>query len=369
MGNKNQRGTYVSSVTSITSYSRAKSRRRSENSGSSKERSSITTSTEIPVLFTTFRRVKYRWNLCGTYDPKRRVDVVTVRAVKKRVDGRTLFVDKCISLLATSTAIQFARNEVEIMTYVQRYAEEHIGTLHANIVHLFGYYNHKRNVHVVMEYCEFGSVYAMHMDAHADSPRGSRGMDQSHIQTPDDAKDFMRQVSSGVAFLHATGVAHCDLALENVYLTQTFTYKVGDFEHATFVGVATPKHKLRYAAPPCRVYGAPELFCPDGESREVDMFKADVWALGAMLFMLLTREPLMEEATLDNDYYKEFVNAGIRGFIQQRMAGAGAACLVEVTEDMLLLFEGMLAIDPRQRWSAADIVACSWLKSTGSILD
>ena len=44
---------------------------------------------------------------------------------------------------------------------------------------------------------------------------------------------LFNQILEGVYYLHLKGIAHRDLKLENIYVTQDYQIKIGDFGFAT----------------------------------------------------------------------------------------------------------------------------------------
>ncbi len=105
-----------------------------------------------------------------------------------------------------------------------------------------------------------------------------------------DAVRWLRQACDGLAIAHAEGIVHRDLKPSNLFLSQghdgASTLTVLDF------GIAkkAPERGLASTAPNLVMgtayYMAPEQACA---AVAVDA-RADVWALGVVLFELLTRE-------------------------------------------------------------------------------
>jgi serine/threonine protein kinase len=85
-----------------------------------------------------------------------------------------------------------------------------------------------------------------------------------------------------VAYLHEKEISHRDLKLENVVLNAELEPFLVDFGFAVDDSeFGIPKQNLVCGTPS---YMAPELF----DNKEVDFYKADVWALGVVLFMMLS---------------------------------------------------------------------------------
>ncbi len=105
--------------------------------------------------------------------------------------------------------------------------------------------------------------------------------------TPREAVHVGGEVARGLAHAHGHGVVHRDLKPENVFLCRDGRVKVLDFGLAHAFGHRRQAGGTGGYMAPEQVEGAPE------DER------TDVWALGVMLFEMLSgRRPFAEEATL-----------------------------------------------------------------------
>jgi DNA helicase-2/ATP-dependent DNA helicase PcrA len=103
------------------------------------------------------------------------------------------------------------------------------------------------------------------------------------------AINILRQISGALAYAHEQGILHRDLKPENVMIDEQGRIKIADFGLARFVpsgaaaedGAGTP------------LYMAPESWT--GHNDE----KSDIWALGAILYELLTGTPPFLAETLE----------------------------------------------------------------------
>jgi serine/threonine-protein kinase len=125
------------------------------------------------------------------------------------------------------------------------------------------------------------------------------------------------QVVQAVAHAHARGVVHCDLKPSNVMLGDHGEVLVTDWGLATPAGQQARGGTPRYMAPELKEGAAPDA-------------RSDVWALGAMLYELLTLSPLGKEAPRERAPWRE-----VPGELEEICAKA-------------------LSADPKQRFASAD---------------
>ena len=105
-------------------------------------------------------------------------------------------------------------------------------------------------------------------------------LDELGVLTPGEALDVLEPVLDALAAAHAAGIVHRDVKPENVLLTDDGRIKVADFglARAASAGTTTSGVLMGTAA-----YLAPELV-----ARGVAGARVDVYAVGIMLFEMLT---------------------------------------------------------------------------------
>jgi serine/threonine-protein kinase len=117
----------------------------------------------------------------------------------------------------------------------------------------------------------------------------------------DAAADWVLQACEAVAEAHGAGIVHRDLKPENLFLARTVggvqKIKVLDFGVSKAVGGASGE--LSGLTRTRAMLGSPLYMAPEQmrSSRDVDV-RADVWALGVVLFQLLTRRFPFEAETM-----------------------------------------------------------------------
>jgi serine/threonine protein kinase len=173
------------------------------------------------------------------------------------------------------------------------------------------------------------------------------------------AKKMFQQIVTGLKSLHENGVAHRDLSIENILYDEcTDTYAICDFGMALRVprDPSTGAFLPLTNAPTCGKEGsiAPELW---RREPRVDLFAADMWSMGVILFMALTGSAPMQRATEWDPYYQMISNNRL-----MEMLGVNDMCLEQETYGGLEVVQTILNPIPHMRPSASDLLSHSWLQ-------
>ncbi|KAI1743196.1 putative serine/threonine protein kinase [Xylaria scruposa] len=225
----------------------------------------------------------------------------------------------------------------------------HIGQ-HPNIIEWFATGEDHVWRWIAMEYAEGGDLF--------DKIEADVGV------TQDIAHLYFLQLISGVSFMHSKGVAHRDLKPENILMSESGNLKIADFGLATMFEYKGQK-KLSATMCGSPPYIAPEvLACARADRRSDEASKyapelVDIWSCGVILFVLLVGNTPWEEPTAQSWEFQEY----------RKTNGRSSDSLWErVPAEALSLLRGMMSIDPKKRFSFAQIRQHLWYTRNNSFL-
>ncbi|KAI1502991.1 serine/threonine-protein kinase chk1 [Biscogniauxia marginata] len=218
----------------------------------------------------------------------------------------------------------------------------HIGR-HPNVIEWFATGEDQVWRWIAMEYAEGGDLF--------DKIEADKGV------TEDIAHIYFLQLISGVNFVHSKGIAHRDLKPENILMSGNGDLKLADFGMATMFSYKGQK-KLSGTMCGSPPYIAPEvLACGRAAARKSeDIVKyapelVDIWSCGVILFVLLVGNTPWDEPTSQSWEFQEY----------KKTNGRSTDALWErIPADALSLLRGMINVEPKKRFSFAQIRQHPW---------
>ena len=171
---------------------------------------------------------------------------------------------------------------------------------------------------------------------------------------------YMHQIAQGIAYCHSRNIYHRDLKPENILLDAEDNAKVADFGLSSVVreqqGRAVVTVDDEGSLSGTLSYAAPELleFVMTGKGGWVPG-KADVWALGVILYSMLSgaRMPFNMAAASQCPRYAAFLKSGLGPLCAHHEFSCGA----------LELLEAMLRPNPDERITIEGVLSSPWLSS------
>lgn len=137
---------------------------------------------------------------------------------------------------------------------------------HPHIVQFLDILKDDYYYYLFMDYCPNGELFTYIID--------------HRFLQEDEAKILMRQICSGLKYIHSISAAHRDLKPENLLIDEYDQIKISDFGFARYV----PSNNLVSTACGSKGYAAPECF----SGKPYNPYKSDMWSLGIILFAMVT---------------------------------------------------------------------------------
>ncbi|CAH8478833.1 unnamed protein product [Heterobilharzia americana] len=151
---------------------------------------------------------------------------------------------------------------------VRREVEIHSRLKHPSILELYTCFEDANYVYLVLEICHNGELQTY--------------IRQNGPVTEDTARHYLKQLISGLVYLHSHNIIHRDLTLANLLLTKDMKVKIADFGLATKIEPGED-HKT--------MCGTPNYISPEVASHNQQGLETDVWSLGCMFYTLIVGRP------------------------------------------------------------------------------
>ena len=165
------------------------------------------------------------------------------------------------------------------------------------------------------------------------------------------ARHFLKQILSALSYMqHTAGVCHRDLKPENILIDENFNLLLADWGFASpLVGQSTSGKLNSYKG--TLGFMSPELHTHKPYSGK----EADLFAVGVILFMMITQCQPFDEAKVTDKYYR--LIAGNRPSHFWKIFEK----VVPVSEELKDMLTGMMQLDPSSRYTLDEIIAHPWM--------
>ena len=102
------------------------------------------------------------------------------------------------------------------------------------------------------------------------------------------ARVWVKQIGEAVRYMHHLNIAHRDLKLENILIDRNLAVKIADFGFVK--GECTSSLSSTFCG--SKSYAAPEIL----KGKPYDPLKSDIWAMGVIVYILVTGKMPFDEA-------------------------------------------------------------------------
>ena len=161
---------------------------------------------------------------------------------------------------------------------------------HPHIIKLYSHFEDDEDFCLIMEYASRGQLYSF--------IKKQKQLNQIS------AKQYIKEIISAVKYLHSLEppIVHRDIKPENILIDNNGNCKLGDFGLAKFENEENTNDNY------CGTleYLAPETLNNSSQGRSVD-----IWAIGVLLFEMLTGRPPFKIEKDKLDLYKDITNTKI----------------------------------------------------------
>ena len=167
---------------------------------------------------------------------------------------------------------------------------------HKNIIKLYEiiYNNDKNKVYLILEYIEKGNLIYYNEEEEIFYINNNYKKDKKNTEesfySELEIKNFIRDISLGINYLHHQGIIHRDIKPENILLSKNYQCKIIDFN----VSAMLPDSKddnIGKKVEGTNLFRAPETCTTDenGKTKNLKGKPLDIWALGITSFILAYR--------------------------------------------------------------------------------
>jgi len=209
---------------------------------------------------------------------------------------------------------------------------------HENILRLRAVYQSDNVMDLVIEYAGGGELFDLVVERERFTER--------------DAKHVMRQIMSGLTYLHKRGIAHRDIKAENILIAEEgeningpITVKIADFGLSNVLGTSV---QLETSC------GTPDYVAPEVLRGEGYDLAVDVWSAGVLTYIILAGFPPFYDERGEMFLFRKIMNVEF-SFDDEEWEN--------VSNDARDFITRLLVSDPVLRYTAQQALHHRWLSN------
>jgi len=187
--------------------------------------------------------------------------------IKKYLQHQLKYTKTENNTIERSSALDRVEQEIAIMKKIQ----------HSNIVNLVEVINSEKVLYLILEYMPYGSLAK-------GTARITRLGSEFNGDDCELLRLYMRDIVSGLAYLHSQRICHGDIKPENILIGDDGVLKLGDFGLSHFMskGQSSRVFNEKDGTP---AFQAPECLM-EAEDHKFSLYPTDIWALGVTVYQV-----------------------------------------------------------------------------------
>lgn len=219
---------------------------------------------------------------------------------------------------------------------------------HPNVIKLYETYDQTYKRFLVMELASGGELYE-------DLCEGENAGPYNEAR----AAELFRMMLNAVSYCHSKGVVHCDLKLENFVFESR---KAG--AQMKLIDFGLSKKYEKAGRPENKVVGTAYYVAPEVLKKQDYRSSCDMWAMGVILYMMLSGSPPFNGGT-DAEICRKIKSGKFKfGPMWQPSADGSDP---GVSDDGKDLVKKLLTLDVSNRLTAKDALAHPWFKNAPAL--
>lgn len=239
--------------------------------------------------------------------------------VKGRADSKQYVIKEVNISKMTAKEVRDARKERKVLADMR----------HPNIVSYVDSFEERGRLFIVMDFCDGGDLFGR-----INKQKGRRFPEDQIV-------DWAVQLCLALKHVHDRKILHRDLKTQNIFLNKNGMIRLGDFGIAKVLKHTRDFTKTAIGTP---YYLSPEI-C---ENRPYNN-KSDIWALGCVLYELMTLKHAFEAGSM-------------KALVLKIVRGKYPAMPSHYSRDLRNLVAGCLKQSPRERPSINKILALPFIQ-------
>jgi hypothetical protein len=225
-------------------------------------------------------------------------------------------------------AVKALSNTGESDTALARFRNEAViqyNLRHPSVAELYEYFEYQGNPCIVMEFVEGRTL--------------DEWIREGGALPPIKALEILADICDAVSYMHSKGTIHRDIKSENIRVNAQGKAKLLDF------GISVARNTPTFTRAGCSI-GTPEKMAPEQHQGLRGDSKSDVWALGVLLYEMVTGAPPFSNSN----------PAGLREDIMAVRYIAAAKRKPGLPRPVIRMISACLRVKPDERYASAGVM-------------